>query len=287
METLEQYVPLDKSWGIRCGVLDLLHSYPDTAQILQGTGKMLSDDLVALLRAQDDWRASDVVDVGESGTLYRILQFAAWKQNRDVEFVRTGTLTDRPITVDASIVAWPQAKLLTLDEGTTQWASAAVLSGDRERLDKPPTKLGDTYDAVAHWKDRRVSESAWQPRTDGTIRKQAEAFVARLRGETDTFEPIHSEDFIFGVTLGYDELEAGYARWPSVSRHETNRVTEIQKTEQQFANHEPITSKDHRIVQAFAMKAALEDVRVEFVHPDSVNKSWPEFWRFLGAATLL
>jgi len=40
-------------------------------------------------------------------------------------------------------------------------------------------------------------------------------------------------------------------------------------------------SKDHRIVQALAMLALFDKKEIEFAFPESVNKSWPQFWKFL------
>jgi D-serine dehydratase len=69
---LKNFIPLDKSWIIRMGVLDLINKYPDALDFLEGQ-KNLSDDLVVLKRICRDWADKENIDVGESGTLYRFL----------------------------------------------------------------------------------------------------------------------------------------------------------------------------------------------------------------------
>ena len=60
-----KYIPLDKSWIIRMGILDLINSYPDTLNFLKKQEK-LSDDLQALLQALIDWNSKKEINVGES-----------------------------------------------------------------------------------------------------------------------------------------------------------------------------------------------------------------------------
>jgi len=42
-----------------------------------------------------------------------------------------------------------------------------------------------------------------------------------------------------------------------------------------------ITTKDHRVIQALAMWGIVNDKKLIFANPNSVNKSWPRFWDFL------
>jgi len=73
-----KFIPLDKSWVIRMGVLDLIHGYKDINNFLANQGN-LSGDLLALKRVLKIWNSDKSVDVGESGTLYRFLKFISWK----------------------------------------------------------------------------------------------------------------------------------------------------------------------------------------------------------------
>ena len=119
-------IPLDKSWIIRMGVLDLLNGYNDTITFLEQQ-KLISDDLNALLKASYDWNSDKEVYVGESGTLYRFLQFASWNYGLQKHFIKNGTLLRRNICDNPEIIGWPLENILALDNGTSQWASAAVL----------------------------------------------------------------------------------------------------------------------------------------------------------------
>src|SRR3989344_4471163 len=87
----EKFLPLNKSWINRMGVLDMLHGYPEIHEFLSKQ-KDLGDDLLALKRAVDIWDTEMPIDVGESGTLYRILRFASWKLGLNKKFITRGTL---------------------------------------------------------------------------------------------------------------------------------------------------------------------------------------------------
>jgi hypothetical protein len=265
---------------MRMGVLDLTHGFDDTIDFLNEQ-TVLSEDLVALAEASEAWQDDLPVPVGESGTLYRFLSFAAWKQGIDKKFVTEGTLSDRAITLDPSIVNLSQAELLKLDNETSQWASAAVLMGDRERIIDPPHKLQVTYDAVEHWQSRRAAGQMWLPRRDITTARQADTFQKMLTGEPPTFIPLQAEDYCFAVEFGYITPVEGQRRWPSLAGHESNRPAEMGIAQNQASAGEIVQSRDHRVVQAIAMWGRLMDREVEFEHPDAVKKSWPEFWPFI------
>ena len=110
----ERFLPLDKSWIIRMGLLDIIHAYKDIKAFLDKQTD-LSDDLLALKRASEIWDSDEPVDVGESGTLYRLLQFASWKLNLNKKFIKKGTLKDRKITNVPSIINLNTNELLKLD----------------------------------------------------------------------------------------------------------------------------------------------------------------------------
>lgn len=285
--SLEPYVPWDKSWLMRVGVLDTFRGFDNTAAFLDEQDN-LSDDLIALEEASKAWPNNEPVPVRESGTLYRFLIFASWKFGHDKEFITSGTLLDRPITQDPPIVNLSQRELLVLDNQTSQWASAAALCGDRERLDAEEYKLnseryklGLTYEAIDHWERLREQGLVWEPRKDPTIARQASTFRSLAHGETAHFIPRQAEDYCFAVEFGYLTPEEGLRRWPSLRGHESNRPVEMAAAMDQAGSGEIVSSRDHRVVQAIAMWGRLMDREVEFEHPDAVNKSWPEFWPFL------
>lgn len=274
------YIPLDKSWIIRMGVLDLVSGRDDIKRFLEKE-KDLSDDLLALKRAVDIWRTDEPIDVGESGTLFRFLRFATWVSDTQKTFIKRGTLAMRNICDDPSIVHWPIAKLLTLDNNTSQWASAAVLCGNNEKIENPPYKLALTYEAVEHWKQRRAIGKNWEPRYDETILRQAEAFLKIKNGEQATFEPEQAEDYCFARAFDFITRDEGLRRWPSLIGHESNRIEEMELELENAKQKRPIASRDHRVVQAIAMLGRTENKKYNFLYSECVSKSWPQFWEFL------
>ena len=273
----ENLIPLDKSWMIRMGVLDIIHGHHDIEKFLEND-TYIGDDLKALHRAAINWRLVSPIDVGESGTLLRMLRFASWKLKLKKEFVLRGTLKDRKITNNPKIIHLKQPELLKLDNGTSQWATAAVLLGDKERLQNAPFKLQLTYEAVEHWLQFRKQHNRWQPRYDETILKQALTYFKILAEDVRDFIPEQAEDYCFARVFGFIDADEGERRWPSLRGHESDRIDEMEKMIVAVKNHQPITSKDHRVVQALAMWAKVKKIKVVFQNKECVAKSWPQFW---------
>lgn len=262
------------------GILDLLHGKNDTLSFLKKE-RGLSDDLQALLRAIAGWHADSPVDVSESGTLYRFLQFISWKQKLNKQFVLRGTLESRPITKNPEIVNYSLCDLLALDNHTSQWASAAVLCGATEKVQDPPFKLRLTYEAVAHWNECQAKGTSWKPRYDETILRQATTFLELLRSGTTSFTPLQAEDYCFARVFDFIDQEEGEKRWPSLRTHESDRIQAMEEALAAANHNEPIVSKDHRVIQAIGMYGVKNKLHTRILHPESVNKSWPQFWRFL------
>jgi len=281
----DDYIPIDKSWTMRMGLLDLLNEESHTLKVL-AREKELGDDLLALRRCIVDWKSDRSLEVGESGTLYRFLQFASWKLNLNKQFVLTGSLKDRHITQNPDIVRYPLAELLTLDNGTSQWASAAVLMGNDEVIENPPYKLALTYEALAHWKKRRKRKKQWTVRKDETILRQATTFFGMLVEKESLFSPEQAEDYCFARAFGYISKDEGARRWPSLRGHESDRIEEMEHALRSLEAGGPIISKDHRVVQAIVMLAIREGMAADIVYPSSVNKSWPQFWEFVESLSL-
>lgn len=279
-----KFIPLDKSWIIRMGVLDILNGYKDTIKFLKRTDN-LNGDLISLLRASEEWDASEIIHVGESGTLYRFLRFASWKLNLDKEFVLEGTLQSRDICEDPAIINWQLSDLLKLDKNTSQWASAAILLGNTQRVENPPHKLQLTYEAVEHWKSRRLKGEVWLPRCDVTILIQATSFVHFIRTGDMQFKAMQPEDYCFARAFELIDEADGKRQWPSLAGHESNRFVDMKQNLRCFEEGTVIESKDHRVVQAIAMLAKARRKEVKFAYPDSVNKSWPQFWEFISHYT--
>lgn len=279
---MDRFIPLDKSWMIRLGVLDLLHGYDDMQMFLsEYKPEALSSDLQALLRASQQWNTGKQVDVGESGTLLRFLQFASWKLNKPVKFIKHGTLAERKIVSDQTIVGLPLSELLLLDNGTSQWASAAVLLGNTQPKPNPlPFKLRLTYEAMEHWQKARDEGRRWKPRFDQTIRRQAQAFIHWRHSGKMQFTPEQAEDYCFARAFDLMTPEEGERRWPSLRQHESDRIASMELALQ---SHN-LDSADHRVIQAVAMRRGQD---VTYANPSSVTKSWPLFWEFLEYADKL
>jgi hypothetical protein len=268
----KKYIPWDKSWTIRMGVLDLLNGYDDTEKFLKKNWNTLSDDLKSLYYAGLDWVTNQPVRVGESGTLYRFLKYASWKLGLEKNFILEGTLKNRQITNNPDIVNYSLEKLLELDKGTSQWASIAVIMGNTEKIENPPYKLRVTYQALLHWNKRREQGLTWKPRYDETILNQAKAFIEILKTGKTNWKPLQAEDYCFAKAFNI-KVE----NYSSLEGHESNRVKEMEI----MMNKKIIDSKDHRVVQAISMKRKTKGEEITVKYPEVVNKSWPQFWKFI------
>jgi hypothetical protein len=276
-----KHIPLDKSWAIRCLCLDIIHGYTDAKSIL--SGYELSDDIENALGACLNWNVSDEIFVGESGTLYRFLKYINIVKKTKKKFIITGTLLNRNISDDKSVVNLGIKDLLTFENNTSQWASAAYLCGVKfDTSMEVPYKLQLTVEAVKHWNERRKAGKAWEPRLDPTIENQAKAFIAMRNGENIDWTPSHSEDYCFARVFGLITSDEGLKRWPNLTNHETNRIDEMENAIKTFECDQTCISKDHRVVQAMTMFALVKGFPITTKHIDAVNKSWPEFWKFIG-----
>lgn len=273
-------IPLDKSWVIRMGFLDLMNGYDDTINLLKRS-KGLSDDLKYLHRASVDWKGNGKIHVGESGTLFRFLQFASWKLGEHRSFRKEGTLEGRTMTQNVEIVSYGLKDLLNLDGGTSQWASASVLMGNTERAGNLPYKLGLTYEALQHWKSRREKNLMWEPRHDATIERQADSYVDLLTTGKMNYSPIHSEEYCFARAFEKITPEMGEKMFPNIKGHETDRIYEMERSLDLVNKYSIIDSFDHRVVQAVYMKKYSEGESPMVRYKKSVNKSWPQFWKFM------
>jgi hypothetical protein len=282
---IEKFIPLDKSWIIRMGVLDLLNGREDIIDFLKGQ-ENLGGDLLALLRVAENWNSDDPLDVGESGTIYRFVRFYLWFKNSDRKIVRRGTLADRKICDDSEIVSWSIDKLLTLDGGTSQWATMAVLVRGDEASSEIPYYLQITFDAIENWNGRRERGLSWEPRKDPTLLSQAEAFIDLIEGKGWNPSERDLSDcdlYCFFRALGEMSLEEGEKKWPHIKFHETNRLEQMEEQLKKYEKDEEIDSKDHRVVQAIVMKSLLDKKEVKISFPEAVNKTWPQFWDFINA----
>jgi len=290
----KDYIPLDKSWIIRMGILDILSGCNDITTFLDSEGN-LGGDLKSLRRVVESFKdQTKPFDVGESGTIYRFVRFYTWKNGIDrpinisdtlVDRIRRGAISDNP-----DIVNWTPEELGKLDFGTTQWQTMAYLLGDKRRVTDSKYKLQVTYDSVDHWEKARAEGKAWQPRKDPTLHNQALAFINHLKTGKIDFVPEQAEDYCFArafsvVDSKFLESPQGKRMFESIEGHESPRTEEMEKSLAEAQNSQIIESKDHRVVQAIQMRYFDKGfTRNNFSYPDCVNKTWPQFWDFIEAA---
>jgi len=270
------------------GMLDLLNGRDDIFNFLEGHRNELSNDLFSLLGALKSWRIGKrKIDVGESATLYRFLRFFSWVLCINKKFILRGTLRKRKICDNPEIIHWPIKKLLRLDSGTSQWASAAVLFGRNEQIEDPPFKLKLTYEAVEHWKTRRSTGKSWEPLYDETILRQAVAFLELIKLGKTYFLFRQAEDYCFARAFDFITKEQGESFFPSLRRHESDRIDEMERVIMAANNCNIIVSRDHRAVQAGSMLQKFTGKDVNAKHPECVSKSWPRFWDFIDDVPVL
>ena len=97
MKKFDKFIPLDKSWLTRIGVLDIINGYTDIEKFIDNQ-EDINDDILAIKNASIAWRNNQDINVGESATLYRLLQFASWKFKLNKTFLKEGSLKNRSIT---------------------------------------------------------------------------------------------------------------------------------------------------------------------------------------------
>lgn len=263
------------------GVLDIINGYSDIQEFLDRENN-LGGDLQALKRVSKVWNANKSVDVGESGTLYRFLQFASWKLGLNKKFIKKGTLKHRKICNNPKIINFNLEKLLQLDGGTSQWASIAVLLGNTDKIKNPPYFLQKTHKALKHWKEKRKNNKKWEIRHDEILLKQATYFICTLNSKPSRFIPTNPDDYCFARAFGVISKKEGQKLWPMIKYHESDRFEEMEKALKQAENSTIVSSKDHRVIQAISMLYKTKGKKVRFENPEAVNKSWPQFFDFLG-----
>ena len=108
------YIPIDKSWAIRCLVLDIINGFKDRASQLVHDIYAPADVRFAA-QACLDWDTQSTICVGESGTLLRFLKFLCWKYGYQKKFTTLDTLNRRVVCDDPAIVHSDFDALMKLD----------------------------------------------------------------------------------------------------------------------------------------------------------------------------
>jgi hypothetical protein len=280
-----KFIPLDKAWIIRLGFLDILNGRSERIQrkIEKWSGSNSNESLpidiralVSCARVWDDKTAQ--IPVADSRTLHCFLKFATWKNKEDRLFRIGNLLHKRNPSQDAAIVGMNQRRLMNLEGGHSVWASAAAINGDKERMWNPPVDLELTYRAISSWRP----ETDYSLFFDQTIIRHVEVIDSCFRKKIG-WKPGYPEDYCLARVLGVMDMQSGKSRWPELAGVNNNRIMELEKQIGYAQKGEQITSNDHRIVQALAVKAILDNKEIRVKDPECVAKSWPKFWEFLYA----
>jgi hypothetical protein len=247
----------------------------------------LPDDVKVAIRLYDDIVAGrNVVSVGESGTLYRSIVYWSMVKNWRMEIFTTGTLAPREITIPENLLELTPQQLSKLDNQTSQWLSAAMISGypftmrDLEEVYSPFLLL--TWEAKRKYEKVLYEDPSNFHSVlgyDNTLFRQFVAYRKWLQTSKLDFLVSSSEDVCFAVAMGYD-IEELLPRFPQIVTHESNRYEAMVE----LTNAGPMpsslrNSRDHRVVMATAMKFGLGPGF--FAHPQCVSKSCPRFWDFM------
>jgi len=304
-------IPFCTSQITTMGYLDALNGplpgHDDLVDFLmrQEPRGIVGDDLHAMKRCYIAWTTNQQeFDVGESGKVYRLFYYASVMLNRQAKFNLSGTLRDRPITIDPEKLRGSIEELLQLDGGTSQYATTAYLMAEEDidisHILNPPPHLLRAIEAKKHWKSQRQKGRPWKPRYDDTFLRQAIAYLDLINHGFFSFEVKTGEDYCYARAFNKITPERGKELFPQVKGHETNRFKEMEKCLQQYENNQPIDSPDHRPNMALAMKAVADadgapvniihndntiieigKRRIIFTNPKTVNKKNPPFWKFL------
>jgi hypothetical protein len=298
------YIPLDKSWINRMALLDFINGSNYSIQFLKEHYDELGDDLKATHRAYVELKQGKrEIHAGESGTLYRFLKFLSFKNEMDIVLIPEGTLVERvkDFYDDPNMVNLSLEELVHTKDDTTQWVSAAILCGNREKLSTSEPKIRLTYEAREHWHERRRQRKYWEPQDDLTILAQAMGYLSLLKGKGTKYISMHAEDYCFARAFGFITKEQGETKYPSLRGHESDRILEMEKQLSNLSNRILIDTNDHRVVQAISMmyvvnrkstikeamalgmtsEEVIKRVQSKFSNPYCVSKSWPQFWKFL------
>lgn len=291
-EEFRKYIPLDKSFIIRVVLLDLTRGYrEDSVRFFKNNKMPLSDDIITvggIVRDWPAWKFWKDFDGRDSASATRHLQFYLWQTGSRRKIRKNEGLQKRNLTNNPDIVNWPIKELMKLEYGTSQWASAAALFRDKEKVleemrdvEEVPFKLDLTVHTRNYWEGNEASGWGWEPRLDMTIARQMKAYVEFLKYGGAHFKCRQSEDVPFAAILCDYDLEKAKDEYPSLKGHESDRIPEIRKTIKQLEQGLCVDSKDHRIISAAAMRQSLYGKSISVKYPEYISKAWP-VEQFLG-----
>jgi len=280
----EGYIPWNKGEAIRGIILGMRDKNPLAMDYIAKQIKRSEDEEAALKCSHGYFLDESQLYVGKSATLLRCARYLIWDKGQEIEFVMDNQLRKRQVCDNPEIIHWSLGRLRDINgEVTTQWITAALLTGRDNTLKEIPDKVQMTLDVIAAWE-----ANEWRPRHDETLFGQAVAYLELLHKGKTTWQPQHTEDYCVGKGLGRVTLEQE-AEWKEcLDNQESIRTQEASEVLAAADAGQPIYSKDHRPLQevAFYQKLKNPDItwdELNIIHPEAISKSWPleQFKRFL------
>lgn len=284
MQEQLKFIPLDKSHSLCLGAIDIIHGrgerfLREIDKWAYSNNNNVPIDVRAACSCARVWNdPKSSIPVGNSKTLYCLLKFAMWLKNDQRMCLVGDDLFSRETCRDPSVTKWDQKKLMTLEGGSPQWASASVISGDKEKIYDAPYHLSLTYRAIHQWNTGKYALQLDKP-----ILGQSRAFQDLLKSRSTSWEPETPEDYCFARSFDKISLSSGRQKWPFLMCKASNRILQMETAMSEYNQGKTISSYDHRIVQAIAMKSLFDSKSISFSNPTVVDKSWPSFWEFLQA----
>lgn len=276
--------PIDKTDLIDKGMLDLVHGRAqDTIDLVNSYPReKIGDDIYYLGVSLQDLLDGRPLHINESAKLKRSYKMYGWKTGAKIEFIEEGSLKNRKICDNPEIANWSQRELLNIPrDETTQFASMAVIMGDRERLLDAPYKLKVAYDAVDHWEKRRAMNLMWVPMYDQTILSELVSNIEKLKYGKTNFRYVHSENYMRARCLGIMGPKDAEKK---LQNQESPRIDETEKMIEEVYSGKEITSKDHRVVFNGVFLQLENGMEVKVRYKSAVNKTFPQFWKYVSYA---
>lgn len=271
---IEECLPVEKSWYGNLGFLALLDENPLVIDSVRSYGGLLPDDVRHMVSSSEQILSGDrEVYVGEGGAWARKLTYANAKYDWGLTLIKDGTLVGRPDEFTPDLVYASVDELRTLNKGSSQLASAAVLTGSTDQVpDDASYHLRMAYEARDFW-ETWPKDELLTLRRDSTLRRQTLAALNYMRTGVMDFEPIQAEDYafarVFGIMNADDAVGLG---WYNLAGHESNRFETTEHAVQLASLGRPVPYADHRILQPLRFKYGFD---VRFDHVEAINKSWP------------
>jgi hypothetical protein len=273
-QQLEQLQPPEKSWYANLGFLALLEDSPLVVESLRSYGLLLPTDTTDMCRSTEQIaRGERIISVGEGGAWARRLAYGNAKFGWGLSLEKARTLQDRPDEFTPDMVDASIAELRTLNKGSSQLASAAVLCGSDEPMPPDaPYHLRMAYEARDFWQ-QWPKDQLLPLRRDATLRRHTLSWLNWHRTGSFMLDLVQPEDYpiarVFEAATPEQALELG---WGSLEGHESSRFFSVDDSIDRVARGLPVPYADHRILQALRFKHGWS---VRFDQVQAISKSWP------------